>query len=1042
MSEMIVKQEDARPDNRSFLAYAEDVVKKTYLPTLSERSTVQCCGQKEIKAVESNAKLFQIGRIIYNRKENNLQKLTTLYTSFHETGADIAMILHSDGEQVKLYMGVCNTPYANRDAQALFETFKGNFPGSIGSEQDQYNDLCLTDEDMSLDLDRWITADSSNAICSVSVVPTTREKDLADNEKFVQGIERVLDAMHGKIFTAVILAQNINAKTLDAIKVEYERLYSNLSPYAKTSVTFGENRTESVNDSVTHSVNESITEGTSVTLSVGHTTTATHTDNTSQTSTNSFGLFGLINHSGGSTVGSSDAIAHSTQENEAKGTQHNTTKGEGDATQHGTSKGIGSSLSYQIELQQKTVADLMSCIDQQLERIRSSECFGMFGAAAYFIAPNQATAQTAASMYKALLSGHGSHIENSHINTWTRKSPDFNVVQSSLRCLQHPSFLLGNNVTTPATLVSGKELALEMGLPMRSVPGITVMETVPFGRNIQLLDTASSKNARMITLGKIYHMWEAEKTPVNMDLKALTAHTFVTGSTGSGKSTTIYKLLDEVSGKGGSVKFMVVEPAKGEYKNILSANQNFDLRVYGTNPKLTKLLRINPFRFPSDKIHIYEHLDRLTEIFNVCWPMYAAMPAVLKAAMENAYRSAGWDLTRSENRHGEIYPCFADVAHEVECYINKSEYSDENKSNYKGSLLTRLESLTNGVNSLIFTADDLSDEELFDENVIVDLSRVGSSETKALIMGILVLKLQEHRMATSDGSNAPLRHITVLEEAHTLLKRTSTEQSSESANLLGKSVEMLANSIAEMRTYGEGFIIADQSPGLLDMSVIRNTNTKIIMRLPDQSDRELVGKAANLNNDQITELAKLPRGVAAVYQSDWINPVLCKVGMPTFTKAVELPFVEQDTCPPPRNDNILFDIMSAFSCRENSDDAAHRRELEETVLRSDMPTGIKVKLTNCLKAPSSSARTEQFAAAVFDSFENAKDALEQTKQDLSVENLKLAMMAELRPSIVACSDEQINCLLTLLISEYIERYHAEYPVWREFAERIAGGDVV
>lgn len=1065
MSEMIVKQEDARPDNRSFLAYAEDVVKKTYLPTLSERSAVQCCGQKEIKALESNAKLFQIGRIIYNRKENNLQKLTTLYTSFYETGADIAMILHSDGEQVKLYMGVCNTPYANRDAQALFETFKGNFPGSIGSEQEQYNDLCLTDEDMSLDLDRWIRADSSNAICSVSVVPTTREKDLADNEKFVQGIERVLDAMHGKIFTAVILAQNINAKTLDAIKVEYERLYSNLSPYAKTSVTFGENRTESVNDSVTHSVNESITEGTSVTLSVGHTTTATHTDSSSRSETNSTSVFGgvgssrgisigrlnigrshnfggSLGHSVSNIIGQSDSIAHSTQETEANGTQHNTTKGEGDATQHGTSKGIGSSLSYQIELQQKTVADLMSCIDQQLERIRSSECFGMFGAAAYFIAPNQATAQTAASMYKALLSGHGSHIENSHINTWTRKSPDFNVVQSSLRCLRHPSFLLGNNVTTPATLVSGKELALEMGLPMRSVPGITVMETVPFGRNIQLLDTASSKNARMITLGKIYHMWEAEKTPVTMDLKALTAHTFVTGSTGSGKSTTIYKLLDEVSGKGGSVKFMVVEPAKGEYKNILSANQNFDLRVYGTNPKLTKLLRINPFRFPSDKIHIYEHLDRLTEIFNVCWPMYAAMPAVLKAAMENAYRSAGWDLTRSENRHGEIYPCFADVAHEVECYINKSEYSDENKSNYKGSLLTRLESLTNGVNSLIFTADDLSDEELFDENVIVDLSRVGSSETKALIMGILVLKLQEHRMATSDGSNAPLRHITVLEEAHTLLKRTSTEQNSESANLLGKSVEMLANSIAEMRTYGEGFIIADQSPGLLDMSVIRNTNTKIIMRLPDQSDRELVGKAANLNNDQITELAKLPRGVAAVYQSDWINPVLCKVGMPKFPQSKGAPFVERDTSPLPRNENLLFDVMSEFSSRESPDDLSHRRALEEAVLRSAIPTDIKVKLADCLKEPPSAARTEQFAAAVFDSFENAKDALEQTKQDLSVENLKLAMMAELRPSIVACSDEQINCLLTLLISEYIERYHAEYPVWREFAERIAGGDVV
>jgi len=88
---------------------------------------------------------------------------------------------------------------------------------------------------------------------------------------------------------------------------------------------------------------------------------------------------------------------------------------------------------------------------------------------------------------------------------------------------------------------------------------------------------------------------------------------------------------------------------------------------------------------------------------------------------------------------------------------------------------------------------------------------------------------------------------------------------------------MLSNAIAEMRTYGEGFIIVDQAPGLMDMSVIRNTNTKIILRLPDQTDRELVGRAANLNEDQITELAKLPCGVGAVYQNEWVQPILCKV---------------------------------------------------------------------------------------------------------------------------------------------------------------------
>ena len=302
-----------------------------------------------------------------------------------------------------------------------------------------------------------------------------------------------------------------------------------------------------------------------------------------------------------------------------------------------------------------------------------------------------------------------------------------------------------------------------------------------------------------------------------------------------------------------------------------------DVRVYGTNPDYAPLLKLDPFSFPKG-MHVLEHLDRLVEIFNVCWPMYAAMPAVLKNAIERSYEDCGWELATSRNLYGEgLYPTFADVARNVRVIIDSSEYDAENKGAYKGSLLTRLSSLSSGINGMVFSSKEISPCDLFDGKTIVDLSRVGSSETKSLLMGILVLKLQEHRMAQNIQHNAGLRHVTVLEEAHNLLKRTSTEQPVEGGNLLGKSVEMLSNAIAEMRTYGEGFIIADQAPGLLDASVIRNTNTKIVLRLPDAGDRELVGGAEALTESQVTELARLPRGVAAVFQNDWIEAVLCKV---------------------------------------------------------------------------------------------------------------------------------------------------------------------
>jgi hypothetical protein len=366
---------------------------------------------------------------------------------------------------------------------------------------------------------------------------------------------------------------------------------------------------------------------------------------------------------------------------------------------------------------------------------------------------------------------------------------------------------------------------------------------------------------------------EEKKNRVPLSREELKKHTFITGSTGSGKSNTIYKLISEVClSKGNETIFLVIEPAKGEYKDVFGGLEN--VTVYGTNPfTVPNLLQINPFSFPEG-VHVLEHIDRLVEVFNACWPMYAAMPAILREAVEKAYELVGWNVRTSKRISS--FPTFDTLMSVLPKIIDTSSFSADTSNDYKGALLTRVRSLTTGIHGQIF-GDDTDARTLFNENAIVDISRVGSSETKALIMGILVLKLQEFRMSEPRARNNKLKHITVLEEAHNLLRRTSSEQSQESSNLQGKSVEMLANAIAEMRTYGEGFIIADQSPGLMDMSVIRNTNTKIILRLPDESDRILVGRAAGLSDTQISELSKLKTGVAAITQSGWLEPVLCLV---------------------------------------------------------------------------------------------------------------------------------------------------------------------
>lgn len=562
-------------------------------------------------------------------------------------------------------------------------------------------------------------------------------------------------------------------------------------------------------------------------------------------------------HTDSSTVERSNA--HSTNEQHSNGTTDT----------HGTVR------TQQIEVCNKAVEELLTRIDEQIKRTKESEDYGCYSCAAYFLSSRPSKALLAANTYRSLMIGEGSSVESGAVNLWQDRA-SVTAMREYLKRFTHPVFarqLWENEADslfyTAGTLVSGRELPMHLGLPTRSVHGLPIIEHAEFGRNVP--DEAMPDEDKM-NLGKIYHMGKEEAAGLILNRQAMASHTFITGSTGTGKSNAVYHLLDEII-KNGQTTFLVVEPAKGEYKNVFG--NCTDVQVFGTNPRETPLLRMNPFAFPEN-IHILEHIDRLVEIFNACWPMYAAMPAVLKDAIERSYQKVGWDLRNSESEKG-VFPTFFDLLDILPGVIEESHYSKDTQSDYVGALCTRVKSLTNGIYGSVLCAEDaLSDAEMFDQNVIVDLSRVGSMETKSLLMGILVMKLQEYRMCSS-GMNSRLRHVTVLEEAHNLLRKTSAEQSQEGANLQGESVEMLANAIAEMRTYGEGFIIADQAPGLLDMSVIRNTNTKIILRLPDEEDRKLVGKSAALKEAQIDELSKLPLGVAAVYQNEWPEAVLCKI---------------------------------------------------------------------------------------------------------------------------------------------------------------------
>lgn len=878
----------------------DDIVLKNYLSKLSSFEIIPL--QEDMRQI-SDIRLFKITEMVYQKDEYSTYKFASVFNALQNLNCGIFLIMDSNGQKTDFYMGVRSFD-GKHTTKSLKDTLEnalhGQFPG-IKTET-------LFDEEA----EAFLESMPSGNVSTVSCVAKNKDEDFNNDKNFLQGLEKLAFALQDKKYTAIILAKSTPADQLAEVRNAYETIYTQLSPFANMQISYGTSQALNVSEAFSQSSSTGTSHSSNVSEQSGYSNSKTTSENNSVTKVDGkaavakslgltlLGVAGLVTAPltggisllaaagiGAGYVGLSAYQPKSTttghSEDITEGKNYSKTEGHSDTYSQTTSEGYTrskgttttSSDNMQLTRQNKTLIDILDRIDRQLKRLDECESTGMWECAAYFLSDTSETAEMAAGTYKALMKGEQSGVEASAINCWGyQEKTKVAQIRDYVTHFVHPVFAYRSRYTvpvTPASLVSGNELAIHMGLPRRSVCGFPVIEHAEFGREV--IKYQNSEQKHRFKIGNVFNMGTRTDTEVRIDRDSLTMHTFVTGSTGSGKSNTVYEILNKLRLLY-HTPFLVVEPAKGEYKNVFG--QFPDVTVYGTNPKkFAHILRINPFRFPSD-IHVLEHLDRLVEIFNVCWPMYAAMPAILKDAMERAYVAAGWDLALSENPKGDIYPNFADVLEQIEDVIETSKYSADSKGDYSGALCTRVRSLTTGLNRLIFTENDLEDTELFDQNVIVDISRVGSMETKSLIMGILVMKLNEYRMVSGE-MNSGLKHITVLEEAHNLLKRTSTEQSSESSNLLGKSVELLANSIAEMRTYGEGFIVADQSPGLLDMSAIRNTNTKIILRLPDQSDRELVGYAAGLDKEQIQELARLERGVAAVYQNDWVEPVLVQI---------------------------------------------------------------------------------------------------------------------------------------------------------------------
>lgn len=882
--------EEKLPDGiQGVLARVDRALARSYLTNME---SAWPCGQNRIEAWQQFYKknleevaLFKLTHFVFSTGEDVRERLKTFYSAVHGLSGhpSVFFVLDSQYSQstlktkIDFYFGIRmqESRNLNNFSGQFRDLLLGYFPGT------QVDNLLSKGEIIKFH-NRILRMQTPQVACvSAQASP---QKDAQGHPVF-QGLEGLVDVMLGHSYTAILIAQSVSPTDNAFRQRQLENYYSHLSSFQKVTQNFS----TSQNETLGLSISEGVTAGTSSTFTrtSGHSYTSTSGTSSSSTSSSSYS--------------SSTSYGVSSSTSEAEGTSHSisVTSGKNVSTSFGVTHGIN------VETTNKAIVEILKRLELAINQHEKAVSYGSWDCAAYFIASQPADALLAANTYKSLICGDESSNERPYLALWNStygaKNYDGTGLPRQTALLYsilngcHPILEGGVQKApfAPTATVNGDALPYFLAPPLKSIPGIVVDQMATFERSV-LISSSIRPAERLIKLGDVYHLGQRDGVKstnasekgrdVELDLDAFTGHCLVTGSTGSGKSNTIGVLLNRFYEN--KIPFLVVEPAKGEYRSDFAwvrqhENASKRINVFTTNPLIGRLLRINPFRFP-ETAHVLEHIDRLLVIFNSCWEMSEAMPALLKKAVERAYLMCGWRLEQSYcTQHSVQFPTFYTLLRTLREVIDESEYDDRAKKIYKGALLSRVESLSTGLSGAIFEGSrDIDYSALFDENTIVDLSRLGSAETKSLIMGVLVMALNEYRiderLRNPELKNAELRHVTILEEAHNLLRNSAASAGGASATV-AKSIESISNAIAEMRTYGEGFLIVDQSPGALDISATRNTNTKIIMRLPEQQDCEAMAKALALEEDQGKEIAKLNPGVAVVFQNTWRAPVLTLV---------------------------------------------------------------------------------------------------------------------------------------------------------------------
>ncbi|HQM85452.1 MAG TPA: DUF853 family protein [bacterium] len=799
---------------------------------------------------------------------------------------------------LKKKMSISTSEYGKLLSRGL----QANFPGAINRKID-FKDYVVVTKKL-------------REYKNISVMTGIPARKKTEEKFFLQGMDRFLDCVAGLDFSCLIVAEPYTTNEIVSFIDPVLSLKSEISQFKKFTKTKSE--------SLSETVMKTITIGGSGSVSSSQTTSTTKLGGGGVAMASS-GPGAIVGAKLGAVIGSAwpavgtaigavaggaigalagPVVAFAKGMTLASTISDTISKGGSlfgsYSHSYGKTHTEGESLSTEVINASAEFADKL--VEQNIERLKLARAFGYWNVGVYFFAKDSSTMTAVKNAANAIFSGESSWVEpirfvdisikknlsdKSFINEvlagYNPKLKAFDELQDELKKeLKTDNLPLSECYNSLATKMTTNELAIMTAPPQRECRALSVTQKGTFGG--KALDTQNHNNKTnekdMFSIGEVLYYGNPTNENISIPLSDLNRHAFVTGITGSGKTNTVKGWCHQLSEKG--VQWMVIEPSsKKEYRHLVANDVDNPIVFSLGTEKDAVPFRFNPFYFPKNT-NVLTHIDRLKTAFSASFPMYASMPYILEEAIVEIYEDLGWNLSNSSNSHTAdpwnikmqpfIFPNLSDLHDKINSVVLKKGYDIRLQMDISAALRARIGSLLIGSKGrMLNTSVSIDMAELQKRNVVIEMAEMGSDDEKCLIMALLIISLYENAGEVSVDGKKPLKHILVIEEAHRLLRNAASSDNPEIANIRGSAVEHFSNMLAEMRAFGQGVIIVDQTPSKLIPDAIKNTAFKCVHQLCAADDRKVVGESMILDEVQQNELSRLKpnKGEAVLYHQSW-----------------------------------------------------------------------------------------------------------------------------------------------------------------------------